>query len=137
MWILYSILSAVFAGLMTFFIKIGLKDVNPILSLAIRVFIVSIILLIVIIFNKEYKLINNLGKNEWLWIVFASIVTFLTWLFYYLALKDGLMSKVHAIDKLSIVIVMILGIVFLQEKLSTFSIIGLILIICGSVCLIL
>lgn len=140
MWILFSMLSAVFAAIMSVTIKIGLKDINPFLSLAIRTFWVFIFSVILILSTKflNLKISKNLdilglfkGKNL-LWILVVSFATFLTWLFYFLAIKNGTPSKVMAIDKLSIVLIVILSSIFLKEKITLSVVIGIVLLIGGS-----
>lgn len=140
MWILFSMLSAVFAAIMSVTIKIGLKDINPFLSLAIRTFWVFIFSVILILSTKvlNLKISKNLdilglfkGKNL-LWILVVSLATFLTWLFYFLAIKNGTPSKVMAIDKLSIVLIVILSSIFLKEKITLSVVIGIVLLIGGS-----
>ncbi len=133
MWIIFSILSSIFAALMAVFIKLGLKGVNPILSLSLRTFIVSIFCLISIVINRSYKDITNLTSKNILWVGLASIVTFLTWLFYYLAVSKGEVHKVMAIDRLSIVLTVILSVIILHEKITIYSIIGIIIMILGGV----
>ena len=140
MWILFSMLSAVFAAIMSVTIKIGLKDINPFLSLAIRTFWVFIFSVILILSTKvlNLKISKNLdilglfkGKNL-LWLLVVSLATFLTWLFYFLAIKNGTPSKVMAIDKLSIVLIVILSSIFLKEKITLSVVIGIVLLIGGS-----
>lgn len=140
MWILFSMLSAVFAAIMSVTIKVGLKDINPFLSLAIRTFWVFIFSVILILSTKvlNLKISKNLdilglfkGKNL-LWILVVSLATFLTWLFYFLAIKNGTPSKVMAIDKLSIVLIVILSSIFLKEKITLSVVIGIVLLIGGS-----
>lgn len=131
MWIIFSLLSSVFAALMAVFIKFGLKDMNPILSMSLRTFIVSIFCIVSIFINKSYKMISSLTSRSILWIILASIVTFLTWLFYYLAISKGDVHKVMAVDRLSIVLTLILCVIFLHEKVSVYSIIGVILMLTG------
>ena len=133
MWIIFSLLSSIFAALMAVFIKVGLKDVNPILSMSLRTFIVSCFCLISIFINKSYKLIFSLNSKSLLWLALASIFTFLTWLFYYLAINKGEVHKVMAIDRLSIVLTLILSFVILHEKLTIYSILGAILMVIGAV----
>ena len=140
MWIIYSILSCVFASLMSITIKIGLKDINPYASLSIRTFWVFIFSVILILFSKicNFKISEDInikklfyGKNLF-WILIVSLVTFLTWLFYFLALKNGDVNKVMAIDKSSIVLIVILSCIFLKEKITIWVILGIILLLGGS-----
>lgn len=140
MWIIYSILSAVFASIMSITIKIGLKDINPYSSLAIRTFWVFIFTVVLIAFLKlfNFKISEDInikelfsGKNLF-WILVVSFATFFTWLFYFLALKTGDVNKVMAIDKLSIILIVFLSFIFLKEKITIWVIIGVILLVSGS-----
>lgn len=144
MWLLFSILSALFASIMTITIKIGLKDFNPILSLTIRTLFVFVFSLVLILITKILKLkiaesinIEQVfkGKNIF-WLIIVSLATFFTWLFYFLALKDGKAVKVMAIDKLSVVLIVIFSVIFLNQKVTIKLIIGLILMIISIFCLI-
>lgn len=137
MWLLFGLLSALFSALMSIFIKVGLKEINPFLSLFVRTLLVTIICAIVCFKNKSFKEIKVMTLSNWKWIILASIFTFLTWLFYFLALKKGEVQKVMALDKMSIIITIIIGLIFFQEKLTLFTIIGAILILIGSVFIIL
>ena len=140
MWILFSVLSAVFAAVMSVTIKFGLKDINPFLSLTIRtfwVFIFSVILIVIIkIFDlkigKDLDVIKVFKGKNLLWVIIVSFATFLTWLFYFLALQNGAVTKVMAIDKLSIILIVILSAIFLKEKITFGVIVGIVLLVSGS-----
>ena len=145
MWVIFSILSAVFAAIMSITIKIGFKDINPFLSLSIRTFIVFLFSIILIFTSKifNFKICQNinikglLNTKNILWILVVSLATFFTWLFYFLALQKGDVRKVMAIDKLSIVLIVILGVIFLKEKISLLVILGIILLLTGSILIVL
>lgn len=140
MWILFSILSAVFAAVMSFTVKVGLKDLNPILSLTVRtfwVFIFSVILILICkIFkfkiSEDIKFYSLFTIKNFIWIMVVSVATFLTWLFYFFAIKNGTATKVMAIDKLSIILIVILSAIFLKEKITFSMVVGIILLIVGS-----
>ena len=140
MWILFSVLSAVFAAVMSVTIKFGLKDINPFLSLTIRtfwVFIFSVILIVIIkIFDlkigKDLDVMKVFKGKNLLWVIIVSFATFLTWLFYFLALQNGTVTKVMAIDKLSIILIVVLSAIFLKEKITFGVIVGIVLLISGS-----
>lgn len=136
MWIVYAILSAIFASVMSITIKIGLNEVNPYLSLTIRTLIVFVFCLITIFFNSSYKEIRSINGRSVLFLVITSIATFLTWLFYFLALKDGSVIKVLAIDKFSIVVSFALCVIFLNEKITWISVLGIVLLVIGGILLV-
>lgn len=133
MWIIFSLLSALFGALMTIFIKLGLKGINPILSLTIRSIIVCIFLLVFIVVNNSIKEIKAIDKNKWIWLFLTAVVTFATWVFYYLALSKNDAYKVASLEKISIIIVFILSFFVLNEKITILGILGMILILAGSI----
>lgn len=133
MWIIFSLLSALFSALMTILIKISLKGINPILSLTIRSIIVCFLLMVSIMINGSYKEIKTLNKQNIIWIVITAIITFLTWIFYYLALNQQAANKVASIDKISLVIVILLSFLILKEKIKGLGLIGIMLILIGSI----
>ena len=133
MWIIFSLLSALFGALMTIFIKLGLKGINPILSLTIRSIIVCLFLLVFIVINNSIKEIKAIDKNKWIWLFLTAVVTFATWVFYYLALIKNDAYKVASLEKISIIIVFILSFFVLNEKITFLGILGMILILVGSI----
>lgn len=133
MWIIFSLLSALFGALMTIFIKLGLKGINPILSLTIRSIIVCLFLLVFIVINNSIKEIKAIDKNKWIWLFLTAVVTFATWVFYYLALSKNEAYKVASLEKISIIIVFILSFFVLNEKITILGILGMILILAGSI----
>lgn len=133
MWILYAILSSFFGSLMVIFMKIGLKDIDSTVGLFIRTIFVLLLLLGLLLITGKIKEIDSFKNKTWIYLIISSIVTFLTWLFYFLALKNGSSNVVMAIDKCSIVFVVIIGAIFLKEKITLNLIIGLGLLIIGSV----
>lgn len=118
---------------MTIFIKLGLKGINPILSLTIRSIIVCIFLLVFIVVNNSIKEIKAIDKNKWIWLFLTAVVTFATWVFYYLALSKNEAYKVASLEKISIIIVFILSFFVLNEKITILGILGMILILAGSI----
>ena len=133
MWILYAILSSFFGSLMVVFMKIGLKDIDSNVGLFIRTIFVLLLLLGLLLINGKIKDITSFHAKTWVYLVISSVVTFLTWLFYFLALKNGSSKVVMAIDKCSIVFIVIIGAIFLKEKVTLNLIIVLGLLIIGSV----
>ncbi len=118
---------------MTIFIKLGLKGINPILSLTIRSIIVCLFLLVFIVVNNSIKEIKAIDKNKWIWLFLTAVVTFATWVFYYLALSKNDAYKVASLEKISIIIVIILSFFVLNEKITILGILGMILILVGSI----
>ena len=129
-WIIYALLSALFAALTAVFAKAGLKEVNSDLATAIRtVFILFITWGVV--FIKGNQDISGLSKSNWLFSVLSAIATGLSWLFYYKALQLGNTSSVAAIDKGSLVFVILLSFLFLREPVTPKLLMGAGLMLAG------
>jgi transporter family protein len=135
-WIVYAILSMIFAGLTSVLAKYGLQNIHPDLGLGIRT---ATIFLLITSFNfftdklKEFPLIT--GKQLIL-LICSGVTTTLSWLFYYRAMKDGLVSYVAAIDKASIVITLVLSFLLLKEPVTPKIIAGAVLIFAGMLVLV-
>jgi len=133
MWILYAVLSALFAAVTSILVKIGIKDVNTNLATAIRTVVVLVMAWgIVFLTGKQYD-ITRIGQKSWLFLILSGCATGLSWLFFYKALQLGEASKVIPIDKLSVVISMIMAFIFLGEKANVKSMIGGLLITAGTI----
>ena len=103
------------------------------LATLIRTFVILIISWIIIIVTKEYKSIFKIDRRELIFILLSGISTGASWLCYYYAIKNGIVSLVIPIDKLSIVVVVAFSYIFFNEKLSKISFIGLIFIVFGTI----
>ena len=135
MWLFFAILSAITAALVAIFAKIGLQAIDPTLATTIRSIIMAVFLIIISFSLKKFQNFNLFVFNskEWLMIVLAGIAGALSWLFYFFAIKAGKVSAVAAIDRLSIVFVVILAALFLNEALKSTTIIGAILVVIGAI----
>lgn len=137
MWVLYALLSAVFAALVSILAKIGLKGINSNLATAIRTFVVLLMAWGIVFLTGKHKDITTLTSKNWRFLVYSGIATGASWLFYFRALQMGKVSKVAPIDKLSVVFTIILAFIFLGETITLKSIIGGILIAAGTLVLVL
>ncbi len=136
MWIIYALLSALFAALTSILAKMGIESVNSNLATAIRTAVVLVMAWgIVFITGKQHD-ITNITQKSWLFLVLSGIATGLSWLCYYKALQIGEVSKVVPIDKFSVVISMVLAFFILGEAVNTKTIIGGLLITAGTFALI-
>lgn len=133
MWILYALGAAVTAALMTIIGKIGLKGVDPTFATGIRSFFMFVFMVLVVTLSGKMKNFSTLDRNALLAIIASAIFGALSWLFYFLALKDGSANKVAAIDRTSIVFIILLSIFFLAEKLTLKTAIGGILVALGAI----
>jgi len=132
-WIIFSIFSAVFAALVAIFGKIGIKEVDSTLATSIRAIIMALFLIAVSILLGKFTAFSSLIGKPLVFIILSGIVGALSWLFYFLALKTGPASGVAAIDRTSVVFVLIFAVLFLAEKLTIKSIIGAVFIALGAI----
>ena len=132
-WLLYALLSAVFAALTAIFAKAGLKAVDSDLATAIRTGIVLLITWTVVFLKGTNVGFTNLSKNNWLFLTLSALATGASWLFYYKALQMGKASEVSAIDKGSLVFTILLSFLFLKEPITAKILVGVGLIIIGMI----
>ena len=134
MWLFYAFLSAAFAALVAIFGKLGLKSVDSTLATTIRSIIMAIFLFAVALTMRKFDgfSFNTLSGRDWILIILSGVAGALSWLFYFFALKYGVAGKVVAIDRLSIIFVILLAALFLGEGLTWRSIAGSILIAGGA-----
>ena len=135
MWKYYALLSAVFAAATAIFAKLGLKNVDSNLATAIRTTIILILTWSIVFICGGVSHIRELTWKTVAWLVASGLATGISWLFYFKALQSGDMSRVAPIDKLSVALVVIFGIVFLHEKLSWQVVSGTICILTGTLLL--
>lgn len=137
MWLIFALLSAVFAALTSILAKVGIEGVNSNLATAIRtVVVVGMSWLMVFITNAQSGL-SEISRKSWIFLILSGLATGASWLCYYKALQIGDASKVVPIDKLSVVITLVLAFVFLQEKFTVKSLIGCVLIAAGTLVMVL
>ena len=137
LWVVYAMLSVVFAALTSILAKLGISGIDSNLATAIRTVVVLIMAWGIVFMTGVHKQIPDIGGRSWLFLTLSGLATGLSWLFYYRALQMGDASRVVPIDKSSVVISMILAFVILKEKLTWQSIVGGLLISAGTFVLIL
>lgn len=137
MWVLYALLSAVFAALVSILAKIGLKGINSNLATAIRTFVVLLMAWGIVFLTGKQKEITTLTSKNWRFLIYSGLATGASWLFYFRALQIGEVSKVAPIDKLSVVFTMILAFIFIGETVTLKAIIGGLLIAAGTLVMVL
>ena len=130
-WMLYAILSMFFAGITAVRAKYGLQNVSADFGLAIRTTIIFIIIAAINILGGKYKEYTNLTSMQLAFLIASGICTTLSWIFYYRAIKDGLVSYVTAIDKGSILVTLLLSFFLLNEPMSARAVVGCVLIFTG------
>ena len=137
MWMIFAVLSAVFAALTSILAKIGIEGVNSNLETAIRTIVVVIMAWGMVFLTHAQNGLAEISKKSWIFLILSGLATGASWLCYYKALQMGDASKVVPIDKLSVVITLILAFVFLHEQFTTKSLIGCILIGAGTLIMVL
>lgn len=137
MYIIYALLSAVFAGLVTIFAKLGLKNIDATLATSIRAIIMAVFLAGVVVITSKFTVdnIKNIETKDWILIAVSGIAGAISWIFYFIALQNSKenTSQIAALDKLSLVFVFIFAIIFLKEKLDIRVLVGVILMIIGAI----
>lgn len=128
MWLIFALLSAIFAALTSILAKIGISGVNSNLATAIRTIVVLLMAWGMVFLTNAQKGISEISKKSWLFLILSGLATGASWLCYYKALQIGEASKVVPVDKLSVIFTIILAFVFLHEQFTLKSIIGCILI---------
>ena len=132
MWKYYALLSAFFAALTALLAKCGVSGINSNLATAIRTGVILLITWGIVLFGGTLPEIGRLSVRNWIFLTASGIATGLSWLFYFKALQLGDVSKIAPIDKLSVAMAVILGIVILHEKITLPVAAGTALIVAGS-----
>ena len=137
MWLVFAILSAIFAALTSILAKVGIEGVNSNLATAIRTVVVVVMAWGMVFLTNAQSGIAEISKRSWLFLILSGLATGASWLCYYKALQLGDASKVVPIDKLSVVFTLVLAFVFLHEQFTSKSLIGCVLIGIGTLVMVL
>ena len=137
MWVLFAVLSAVFAALTSILAKVGIEGVNSNLATAIRTGVVLVMAWGIVLLTGTLGGISSITTRGWIFLVLSGLATGASWLCYYYALQIGDASRVVPIDKFSVVITMVLAFVFLHETVDWKTILGGVLISAGTLVMVL
>ena len=137
MWLVYALLSAIFAAATSILAKVGIEGVNSNLATAIRTVVVIIMAWGMVFLTNTQGGIVDISRKSWLFLILSGLATGASWLCYYKALQMGEASKVVPVDKLSVVITLVLAVVFLHEKFTVRSFLGCVLIGVGTMLMVL
>lgn len=132
-WIIYALLSAAFAGLVAIFGKVGIKDIDSTLATTVRSVIMAGFLLITALMLGKVKYLSSIDNKALLFITLSGIAGALSWLMYFVALRTGPASGVAAVDRLSVVFVLVFAVLFLAEQLTWKTAMGAGLITMGAI----
>ncbi len=120
-WQFWALLAAIFAALTAIFAKVGIENVNSDFATFLRTFVVIAALGIILYFTDQFQTLESLSNKSILFIVLSGLATGASWVCYFRALKLGNASQVAPVDKLSVVFVAIIGVLFLGEQLSVIA----------------
>ncbi len=137
-WLIFAILSAVFASLVSLFVKLGLKGIPSDLGTLLRTIIVFVFATAIVLARKDYREIKQIDGKSWIFLTFSGVATGVAWLceYYALNLAGTNPIAVNSIGKLSILLTMLFSAVILKEKFTWKTILGLALLVCGVVLII-
>src|ERR1700682_5846267 len=132
-WQFWAVLSAVFAALTAIFAKVGIENVNSDLATFIRTIVVICILALIVFATRQFQNPAEISGRTYLFLLLSGLGTGASWLCYFRALKLGNAAQVAPIDKLSVVLVAVFGVLFLGERLSALNWFGIVLVGAGAI----
>lgn len=136
MWLIFAILSSVFAALTSILAKIGIDGVNSNLATAIRTAVVLALSWLMVFVTGVQSGISEINKRNWMFLILSGLATGASWLCYYKALQIGEASKVIPIDKMSVVLTLILAFIFLHDQFTAKTLVGIIFLTTGTILMI-
>ena len=135
-WMLYAVLSAVFAALTSIFAKVGISNIESNLATAIRTGVVLVMAWLIVFAQGKQKMLKNIDKRELVFIFLSGVSTGASWLCYYYAIQNGIVSVVVPIDKMSILFSVTFSYFVFKEKLSKKAVLGLALMLLGTLAMV-
>ncbi|RYF99596.1 MAG: EamA family transporter [Chitinophagaceae bacterium] len=132
MWIVYSLLAAFCAACAITLSKAGLKNVDPTVAFAIQAILILIVSWSILLFQKKVPELAKIDQGSWTFLICAGVLTTLSSLFQFNALKIGDAALVSSIERLSLVFAIILAVLFLKEQLNWKILCGAGLMVCGA-----
>ena len=135
LWLVYALLSAIFAALVAIFGKIGLQGIDSTAATAIRSCIMAFFLIgVILAFGKTADLAPIFSDNTAIkFIVLSGVAGALSWLFYFLALQSANVTQIVPIDRMSVIFALVLAVLFLGEKVTLQVMAGSVLIVIGAI----
>jgi len=137
MWLIFAILSAVFAAATAILAKIGIEKVDSNLATAIRTIVVLLMAWGMVFLTHAEGGISTISTRSWIFLILSGIATGASWLCYFYAIKVGEVQKVVPIDKCSLVLTILFAVIFLGEALTWKTIVGCFLLLAGTLVMIL
>jgi transporter family protein len=127
-WVLWALMSAVFAALTAIFAKVGLEGVDSDLATLVRTVVILVVLGAFVFFTGKWSDPTRLSSRTWIFLVMSGLATGASWVCYFRALKVGEASKVAPVDKLSLLLVAVFAFLFLKERPSLREWIGILMV---------
>ena len=134
-WLVFAVLSAVFAAATSLLANAGIDNVDSNLATAIRTAVVLVMAWLIVFCRKEARYVKEISGKELVFLILSGLATGASWLCYYYAIQQGQVSVVVPIDRLSILVTVIFSLIVFKEKLSVKAWIGLALLTAGTVCM--
>lgn len=132
-WQFWALLSAGFAALTAIFAKVGVAGVSADLATFVRTVVIGLLIAAILSVSQQWRWPAEIPQRSWIFLVLSGLATGGSWLCYFRALKLGDAARVAPIDKLSVVLVAVFGVIFLGERLSAANWAGVALIAAGAV----
>lgn len=127
-WFIYALLGAIAAALASIFAKMGLQNVDSITATALRSIVMTIMVFAVLYFTRGYSGLTNLTQREYLFILLSGLAGGASWILYFIALQRGEAGRVAIVDRSSVLFVIVLATLILQEELTVKKIIAAVLV---------
>ncbi len=135
MWVVFAVMSAVFAALTSILAKVGIEGVDSNLATALRTVVVLAVAWGMVFLTGAQGGVFSISRKSWVFLALSGLATGASWLCYYRALQLGEVSRVAPIDKLSVVLTLVLAFVFLHERFTLRSAAGCVLLAAGTLML--
>ena len=132
MWILFAFGSAFFAGVTAILAKCGIRKTDSTVATAVRTIVVLLFSWLMVFVVGSQDQLGSIGPNTWLFLILSGLATGASWLCYFRALQLGDINKVVPVDKSSVILTMLLAFLFLQEPITPFGGVGVVLIAAGT-----
>ena len=132
-WVFWALLSAGFAALTAIFAKVGIENVNSDFATFVRTVVILLAAGLIVYVTDNWQQLSSVSGKTWLFLVMSGAATGASWICYFRALKLGDAGRVAPIDKLSVVFVAVVAVLFLGERLALPNWLGVILIACGAI----
>lgn len=132
-WQFWALAAAVFAALTAIFAKVGVENVNSDFATFIRTIVILIVLGAILTVTRQFQALSSISNRSYAFLILSGMATGGSWICYFRALKLGDAARVAPIDKLSVVLVAVFGVVFLGEHLSPSNWAGVALIAAGAI----